>query len=70
MLLSSAKKWHVDLGRSFMIGDQWKDMVAGKEAGCTSLLIDYPYNQEVKADVRVLNLPSALDFIMTNGVNR
>jgi D-glycero-D-manno-heptose 1,7-bisphosphate phosphatase len=63
MLLTAARTWDIDLKRSFAIGDQWKDMEAGKAAGCTTVLIDYPYNQDVRADVRVPDLPSALQTI-------
>jgi D-glycero-D-manno-heptose 1,7-bisphosphate phosphatase len=63
MLLTAAQTWNIDLRQSFTIGDQWKDMEAGKAAGCTTVLIDYPYNQDVRADVRVPDLPSALQII-------
>jgi histidinol-phosphate phosphatase family protein len=33
MLLEAAKKHHLDLARSWMIGDQEKDVIAGRRAG-------------------------------------
>jgi D-glycero-D-manno-heptose 1,7-bisphosphate phosphatase len=63
MLLMAAHKWHVDLTWSFLIGDQWKDIEAGKRAGCTTILIDYPHNRDTKADVRAHNLAAALLMI-------
>lgn len=65
MLLAAARKWDIDLKASFMIGDQWKDMEAGKAAGCTTVLIDRSYNQEMEADVRVQDLADALRVIET-----
>lgn len=67
MLLDAARKWNVDLRQSFMIGDQWKDVKAGREAGCYTILIDYPYNQEVDADCRTKDLQSAIDIVLGNG---
>ncbi len=67
MLLKAAQKWEIDLNKSFMIGDQWKDAEAGKEAGCISILIDYPYNAGAKADFRMSDLSSAVELILRNG---
>jgi D-glycero-D-manno-heptose 1,7-bisphosphate phosphatase len=60
MLLMAAQKWHIDLSKSFVIGDQWKDMEAGQRAGCTTLLIDYPHNRGAKTGIRVGDLAAAL----------
>src|SRR3712207_1600620 len=37
MLLDAAATWDVDLARSFVIGDRWRDIGAGKAAGCYSI---------------------------------
>ena len=63
MLLAAAEKWDIDLENSFLIGDQWKDIQAGKAAGCTTILLDYPYNQEVQADIRISNMKVAFSVI-------
>jgi D-glycero-D-manno-heptose 1,7-bisphosphate phosphatase len=63
MLLAAAWDWKIDLKASFVIGDQWKDVEAGKAAGCTTILIDYPHNQATGADVRVQDLAEALRVI-------
>lgn len=34
MLLKAAKDWNIDLGRSYMIGDTERDILAGRNAGC------------------------------------
>ena len=34
MILGLAEKWHIDLPRSVMIGDNEKDVEAGHNAGC------------------------------------
>lgn len=40
MLLRAARRWNVDLGRSVMVGDRWRDVDAGRRAGCATVLID------------------------------
>jgi len=63
MLLEAAEKWDIDLASSFLIGDQWKDMEAGRNAGCTTILLQCPYNNQVQANFRARNLISALRII-------
>jgi D-glycero-D-manno-heptose 1,7-bisphosphate phosphatase len=36
MLLEAARQWSVDMSLSHMVGDRWKDIEAGKSAGCTT----------------------------------
>lgn len=43
MLLEAAGRWSIDLSRSFMVGDRWRDVSAGKAAGCQTIFIDYGY---------------------------
>lgn len=43
MLLEMAAKWGVELSKSFMVGDTWRDIEAGKAAGCKAILIDHRY---------------------------
>lgn len=45
MILAAAKDWNIDLGRSFLVGDRWRDMEAGHAAGCRTILIDYGYDE-------------------------
>jgi D-glycero-D-manno-heptose 1,7-bisphosphate phosphatase len=64
MLVESAKKWNIDLTRSFVIGDNWKDVEAGKGAGCTCLLIDAEYNKDVACHIRVKSLSEATEIVL------
>ncbi len=43
MLLAAARDWGIDLGRSFMIGDRWRDIEAGQRAGCRTIFIKRGY---------------------------
>jgi len=47
MLLEAAKKWHIDLSHSYMIGDTGADTKAAAAAGCKSILVEAPYNKRV-----------------------
>jgi D-glycero-D-manno-heptose 1,7-bisphosphate phosphatase len=45
LLLHAAASRGIDLGRSFMVGDRWSDVAAGAAAGCSTFLIETPYNE-------------------------
>jgi len=57
MLLEAAKQWAVDLGASFMVGDRWRDVSAGKAAGCRTILLECGYAE------RLVDAP---DFVVTS----
>jgi len=43
MLLDAAAEFGIDLAASHMVGDRWRDVAAGRAAGCTTFFIDYGY---------------------------
>ena len=45
LMHDAAKAYGIDLSRSFMVGDRWRDIEAGRAAGCLTLLVDAPYNR-------------------------
>ena len=67
MILEGARKYDVDLAESFMIGDRWRDMEAGQNAGCRTIFIDGGYEERQPArpaDARVHSLREAADWIL------
>ena len=46
LLVEAADKYRVDLSRSFMIGDRWRDVEAGRRAGCQTIWIDCGYTED------------------------
>lgn len=60
LLLDAGKKWNIDLKKSYIIGDRWKDIEAGKCAGCKTIFIDCNY-KETK--------PSSPDFTTDSLLN-
>jgi D-glycero-D-manno-heptose 1,7-bisphosphate phosphatase len=63
MITSLAKKWDIDCKKSFMIGDNWKDIESGKNAGATTILLEKHYNTSVKGDYTASNLSQAVEII-------
>jgi D-glycero-D-manno-heptose 1,7-bisphosphate phosphatase len=45
MLLAAARDHGLDLSRSYMVGDRWRDVGAGQNAGCKTLFIDWGYDE-------------------------
>jgi D-glycero-D-manno-heptose 1,7-bisphosphate phosphatase len=66
LLIEAARLYNIDLARSFMVGDRWSDIVAGKTAACTTLLIDLPYSKAEKCspDFRVHDVAEAAEIIV------
>ena len=67
MLLEAARKHNVDLAASFMVGDRWRDIEAGYNAGCKTILVDYGYSErppDRAPDLRVGSLREAADWII------
>jgi D-sedoheptulose 7-phosphate isomerase len=67
MLLEAARKHNIDLSASFMVGDRWRDIDAGYNAGCKTILIDYGYSERApdhEPDLRVSSLREAADWII------
>jgi D-glycero-D-manno-heptose 1,7-bisphosphate phosphatase len=64
MLESAARKWDLDLSASFVVGDRWRDIDAGRAVGCYTVLIERPYSQCREANARVADLTSAVDAVL------
>ena len=66
LLIEAAQAYNIDRSASFMVGDRWSDIVAGKAAGCRTLLIEMPYSmlEKCKPDYRVRDLSEAAAIIL------
>jgi D-glycero-D-manno-heptose 1,7-bisphosphate phosphatase len=66
LLLEAAREHDIDLTGSFMVGDRWRDIEAGRAAGCRTVFIDYGYEERrpVAVDALVTSLGEAADLIM------
>lgn len=67
LMLRAAQRYGVDLSRSYIIGDRWRDIDAGASAGCRTVWIDYGYAERAPVsvpDARVRSLGEAVDWIL------
>lgn len=71
MLLEAARQWSVELGKSFVIGDRWRDVEAGKAVGCKTILIESGYAEKKaeKPDAVVHSLLEASYLILSNEIS-
>jgi D-sedoheptulose 7-phosphate isomerase len=68
LLLRAAREHGIDLRRSYLIGDRWRDVDAGANAGCTTVWIDSAYAERDPTNPphgRVASLPEAVDWILS-----
>ncbi len=49
LLYQAAERYGVDLQQSYLIGDRWKDIDAGKASGCKTIFLDYQYDELLNA---------------------
>lgn len=68
MLLEAARDFHIELPRSFLVGDRWRDIVAGQAAGCGCFFVDYGYDEARPAmpHVAVKSLSEAAGLILSD----
>jgi D-glycero-D-manno-heptose 1,7-bisphosphate phosphatase len=50
LILQAAGKYGLDLSRSWMVGDRWKDIAAGQAAGLKTIFVDYHYAETYKGN--------------------
>lgn len=66
LINSATEKYNIDLSKSFMIGDRWRDIEAGVNAGVKTIFIDYGYQekQPIQMDYSVNDLMEAANIIL------
>ena len=68
LLLHAAKDLAIELGRSYLVGDSWRDIEAGRAGGCVTLLVA-PQDQQrtgVAPHFQVPNLLAAVEVILAH----
>jgi len=78
LLLQAAKDLHLDLDRSFAVGDSERDLLAGKRVGCRTVLVRTGYGRTTEtqssgplpADHIARNLGGAVDWILKQSGTR
>jgi D-glycero-D-manno-heptose 1,7-bisphosphate phosphatase len=66
MLLRAAVAHDIDLSRSFVIGDRWRDVDCAHAAGCRAIFIDHGYRETLKEkpEFTVFNFSEAVRAIL------
>jgi D-glycero-D-manno-heptose 1,7-bisphosphate phosphatase len=66
LLTKAADELNIDLSRSFLVGDRWKDIKAGQSVGCLCLFIDNDYAERRPEPpfYTVVSLLQAVDTIL------
>jgi D-glycero-D-manno-heptose 1,7-bisphosphate phosphatase len=73
LLLEAAEAYAIDLPASYMVGDRWRDVEAGRRAGCRTVFIDRGYDErrpDPPADHVAADLTDAADWILSDRVQR
>ena len=65
MIYLAKKKYKIKLEKSFVVGDTYKDILAGQKAKCQTILLKKKYNklQKYKPDYVIKNLKDILKII-------
>jgi D-glycero-D-manno-heptose 1,7-bisphosphate phosphatase len=68
MLVRAAQIYRLSLRKSYMVGDRWRDIEAGRRAGCRTVLIGSSYGETLPSepDARVDNLLEAARWILSD----
>jgi D-glycero-D-manno-heptose 1,7-bisphosphate phosphatase len=68
MLLRAAQALQIDLIKSYMVGDRWRDIDCGHAAGCQTIFVDWGYDEPLRAEphFRAPDLVSAASIILTH----
>ena len=69
LLFEGARRHGVDLARSYLVGDRWRDIEAGAAAGCRTVFIDRGYAERaprVPPDATVASVLDAARWIIAD----
>ncbi len=66
MLFRAAEKMGLDLSRSWIVGDRWRDVDCGVNAGVRTVFVDWGYNEELRSqpDFTVRDFSTAVQTIL------
>jgi D-glycero-D-manno-heptose 1,7-bisphosphate phosphatase len=67
LILRGAEKYRSDMSRSWMVGDRWKDVSAGKAAGLRTVFVNYNYDEiynGIPADFTIEDMTALAGIIL------
>jgi D-glycero-D-manno-heptose 1,7-bisphosphate phosphatase len=66
MIYTMAVTHEVQIQKSYMVGDRWRDIGSGKAAGCTTILVNaFPEEKRIEADIEFADLLTASKWILS-----
>tara|TARA_Y100000591_G_C21568072_1_gene561983 strand:- start:10 stop:543 length:534 start_codon:yes stop_codon:yes gene_type:complete len=68
MLTKAIEKFKINSKRSYLIGDRWSDIEAGKKVGCKTIFIDRNYEEKKpnKFDFKAKSFSMAAKYILND----
>ena len=71
MIFDAAAKLKTDISKSYMIGDRWSDISAGKAAGCATVFINNNYSERQidQPDFTAPSLTIAANIIISQNMD-
>jgi len=68
MLRRAAAEMRLNLAASWMVGDRWRDVDCGRNAGCRTLFLDCGYAEQLRArpDFTARSFSEAVDIILAD----
>jgi D-glycero-D-manno-heptose 1,7-bisphosphate phosphatase len=67
LLLDAARDLDLDLGRSFIVGDSWRDVEAGRRAGCRTVFVGKSLSAPYRAHLYAADVLDAARQIVARG---
>jgi D-glycero-D-manno-heptose 1,7-bisphosphate phosphatase len=67
LLLEAAARHGINLAASFMVGDRWRDIEAGRRAGCRTIWLDHGYTENGlthRPDCTAHSMADAVEWIL------
>ena len=64
MLIRISERTGIEIKKSFMIGDSWRDVAAARAVECAAIMLDREYNRAEDSDYRVFTLNDAARLIL------
>jgi D-glycero-D-manno-heptose 1,7-bisphosphate phosphatase len=65
MIFAAAVEHEIQIAHSFMVGDRWRDIGSGKNAGCTTILVNaFPERDRIEPDIELPDLLAASRWIL------
>ena len=63
LIIKAKQKWKINLSKSYMVGDTWKDGESAKKVNLKFILLSRDYNLDYNCSNRINNLFDIIKFI-------